>query len=364
MFILTSFIFCTYFLLLAALRLGWKKAILANSVVAPQESFITVIVPVRNEAESIGSLLQELIAQRYSNFEIIIVDDHSEDPTLQVVGTFESTLVTCITNEGTGKKNAITSGIAIAKGDIITTTDGDCSVPLCWLRSINDQLVDEKTMMLIGGVRINNDGSMFSSIQQIEFSSLIGSAASALALGRPIMCNGANLAYRKQAFTEVGGYTGNVNIPSGDDEFLMRKIWERYSGSIKFHAAPESIVQTDSKKNLNDFLQQRLRWAGKWRFNSSFAAIMLACYILILQLFSLYAYYGIIVGDHWLILLLAIKIFMEAVLLRSFCDFLQIRWNWVAFFSLQILYPLYVIGIGIMSNFSSYIWKGRKYESV
>jgi biofilm PGA synthesis N-glycosyltransferase PgaC len=74
-----------------------------------------------------------------------------------------------------------------------------------------------------------------------------------LRLGFLHLCNGANLAFTKDAFTATGGYDGNEHIASGDDEFLMRKIEAKYSNGIRFNNNPENVVTTYPQKTINSF---------------------------------------------------------------------------------------------------------------
>jgi biofilm PGA synthesis N-glycosyltransferase PgaC len=351
-----------YVILLGFLFLGWRQSTSQRSQSVANEAFITVIVPVRNEANNIGTLLSDLDRQQYKHFEVIVVDDHSDDETVAVVKSVTRLNVKVVSNAGFGKKRAITTAIYHAKGTIIVTTDGDCSVQPGWLAAINDGFSNDKARMLIGGVRIGSKGVFFHKLQQIEFSSLIGSAASTLSLGFPSMCNGANLAYRKEVFVDVNGYDGNIQIASGDDEFLMRKIEEKYKGSIRFLMCKNAVVETKPQPDISSLLQQRLRWASKWRFNSSLTTLALAFFIVMVQLCLLYSLqYAVVSWNLILSILLLIKIAMEAVLLTRFCTFLQVRWNWPAFFCLQLIYPVYVIAVSFLSTAGRYKWKGRNY---
>jgi biofilm PGA synthesis N-glycosyltransferase PgaC len=351
-----------YVIVLGFLFLGWRQSTSQHSQSAANEAFITVIVPVRNEAENIGTLLSDLATQQYKNFEVIVANDHSEDETVAVVNSVASLNVRVVSNDGFGKKHAITTAIDHAKGTIIVTTDGDCSVQPGWLAAINDGFSNEQTRMLIGGVKIGSKGTFFDKLQQIEFSSLIGSAVSTLSLGFPSMCNGANLAYRRQVFVDVNGYNGNIQIASGDDEFLMRKIEEKYKGSIRFLTSKDAVVETRPQPDISSFLHQRLRWASKWRFNSSYKTLALAFFVVMVQICLLYGFPFVMVSRNLILsILLLIKITMEAMLLTRFCNFLQIRWHWPSFICLQLVYPVYVIAVSFLSTAGSYRWKGRNY---
>ena len=359
--VIIDFVLLCYCLLVIVLWAGWNRAIRRNStkdhLFAP---LVSVIIPVRNEEEHIQSLLDDLIRQHYKNFEVIVVDDHSEDKSLEIISHHLRNNFQVILNRGQGKKSAITTGIAHANGSVIVTTDADCGVLPAWLNTIVGFFGDPKVMMAFGPVCIHGE-AFFSDIQSIEFASLIGSGAATAALGKPTMCNGANLAYRKHIFYEVDGYQGNETIASGDDEFLMRKIHRAYPDGIRFIGEANAIVSTRPQHSLKSFFQQRVRWAGKWKNNSSWFTISLAVFIVMGQ-----AAFMISIGKIFIsftntsLFLVITKSFLELCFLFSVSRFLKIRWSWISFFILQLLYPFYVIIIGMAANFFSVFWKGRK----
>jgi cellulose synthase/poly-beta-1,6-N-acetylglucosamine synthase-like glycosyltransferase len=212
-----------------------------------------------------------------------------------------------------------------------------------------------------------NDESLFANMQAIEFSSLIGTGAATISLGFPTMCNGANLVVRKEIINEVGGFEDNKHIPSGDDEFLLRKVFARYPKGICFMAASEVIASTTPQPTLYDFIQQRIRWAGKWRHHETLGSKALAIYIILFQISFLLILpftLGGLISIEVLLLLLVLKIAGEVIFLDQVTDFLKIRWNWLAFILLQFLYPFYVISIGIVSHFQHFKWKGRVLKSI
>ncbi len=361
-------VFVSYALLVAALHAGWMKAIKSKIGSENRDKFVTVIVPVRNEEGDIGFLLDDLFSQDYprNKVEIIVVNDHSEDKTgIIVEGKIkELSFFNCkiIEATGHGKKSAIATGVQQAIGELIVTIDADCRTGVSWLHSIN-ACFDNTTKMLFGPVKIEQRGSLFSKMQSIEFASLIGSGAATMAFGIPTMCNGANLAFRKEVFHEVRGYEGNTQIASGDDEFLMRKIAKKYPKGIRFNNSQASIVTTKPQQTLSHFISQRIRWAGKWKHHGDFKSKFLAVYI--------FTFHGMVLSapilfltqymsGYVLLSLLILKSTLEFIFLRSVTSWLNIRCHWPSFILLQVLYSLYVVLTGFSSLFVQTDWKGRK----
>ncbi len=362
--VLLTCIFILYFLILIVLLVGWQRAMQGQKEPTHgKELMVSVIIAVRNEESTIGKLLTDLSMQDYSRYEIIVVNDHSEDETLWILSRFEMKHLRIINNKGTGKKAAISTGVQIAKGSIIVTTDADCSVSREWLKQIHEQFRDKNIMMIFGGVGMAGDNAFFADLQVMEFSSLIGTGAATAALGAPTMCNGANLAFRKSVFLEVKGYQDNLSIPSGDDEFLMMKIRKRYPHSVRFLNHPNAVVVTKPKSSLEGFFHQRIRWASKWRFNKFLFPKVLAVIVVLIQTSFLINWIFVFTSmDIQSLFILSIKMILEAAFLLQVCRFMQTRWNWLAFFALQVIYPLYVLAIATSSFFVPFQWKNRIFK--
>lgn len=366
---LFSLVLISYLLFLMAALWAWKKVRSVRLEKDQIKRIITVLVPFRNEEKIIHHLTRSLGQLDYpeDKLEVIFIDDHSDDNSFQVVRSLiydRPNFKLIKLNEGKiGKKAAISQGVEAAMGEIIVNTDADCEVPVMWLQRINDSFQNEKINMVLGGVRLKRGSTFFSALQAIEFSSLIGSMAAALGFGSFLMGNGANLAFRKAAFQYVNGYEGNLNIASGDDEFLARKILKSFPDSLSFINAEESIVTTRPITQLKTFISQRTRWAGKWKYGASYSSGVMALYVALVQLAIIQVTLSIFFvreGMLLLVFLVLLKILLECLFLYKVSVFLKSNWNWVAFMVLQFIYPFYVLGIGITAQVKTYTWKGRR----
>lgn len=358
--------FIVYFLILVVFLAGWKRAVQpAPEAHTPKgrPGLISVVIPVRNEAHTILHLLEDLSRQGYRRFEVVAVDDHSTDETLWVLEHFPMENLRVVRNAGEGKKSAIATGVKHSRGRIIVTTDADCSVPPSWLQSFDNAFRHPTLMMAFGGVRMSGPERFFDALQTLEFSSLVGTSAATAALGAPTMCNGANLAFRKKVFNEVGGYTGNAHIASGDDEFLMRKVHERHRDGVRFINTPEALVTTTTQPNVRSFFHQRLRWASKWRYNTSLFSKALAVAVVLFQL--AFIANGVLLFTPWILqalFFITLKMILEAAFLLQVSHFLRLRWNWLAFLVLQVVYPGYVVAVAAASFIVPYAWKDRFFK--
>lgn len=367
--LIITIVFILYILLLAWLLLGWRKATQHTISFSSATPFVSVVVPFRNEASVLSHLLEDLSRQTYADFEVILVNDHTEDETVTVISSESGKspqlrerlrLFQCTTQSG--KKAALTLGIGHAKGEIILTTDADCRIGNEWIRTMVNQFT-ENTMMVTGAVSLSAS-NFFEKLQQAEFTSLIASGAATLAWSRPSMANGANLAFRKSAFERVGGYASNEHIPSGDDEFLLRKIHRHFPNTIVFCAETNAVVKTPAARTVKDFTQQRLRWAGKWRLHTGLFSKVLAFSVFLFQLTFLLVpwlgLFGFLKGNTTL-LLLGSKAFAECLFFAPAVHKLKLSFSWLAFLVLQFIYPYYVVAVGLLANRGKYTWKGRTF---
>lgn len=362
--------FVLYLGLLKVLYSGFVKIVEKRKAEGAKVTHsLSVIVPFRNEERNIPHLLRDLFSQQYpkEKFEILLVNDHSEDQSIlkaeEAIKTSSFSKCVFVQPAKIGKKAAITEGVKHANGTIIVTVDADCRVGDGWLDSINAMFSDNEVKMVFGPVRIEPGNLIFSKMQALEFSSLIGSGAASMAYKIPTMCNGANLAFRKEIFKEVGGYEGNTQIASGDDEFLMRKIAAKFPDSIKFNDYPQSIVTTSAQGSLHAFMAQRIRWAGKWKAHHDVKSKLLALFIFSFHALLLVAPFFALDNKFALFLigiLFLCKAIAEYRFLRVVNNWLNIRWNWLAFILLQFTYSLYAVVTGFAALFVKPAWRGRK----
>lgn len=349
---------------------------------------ISVVIPVRNEALHIETLLDDLYRQSLPKtaFEVIVVNDASTDDTALIVKRFQKnnafhlTLVELPDIAHTSpKKRAITEALQIASGHLIVTTDGDCSVGAEWLETILRTHQQTGAKCISGPVSLtltpseglskqaivqHNARLSFGQIfQAIEFSSLIGTGACLLEAGAPTMCNGANLAYECEAFVQVGGYAGVEHLASGDDEFLLQKIAQRYPQQIYFLKNPKAIVHTYAQPTWRAFYRQRVRWASKWAANGRIATMIAAVFVFLTNVMTLglgiWAFFEGFAEPSTLLLLL-LKYSFEFVFLSFMMSFFKqpklIFWIPI----IQLIYPFYVLFFGLAAQQKTYEWKNRK----
>ena len=369
-FALTSTIL-VYVLLLLYMRSGWSKIPfhkVQTSFVARQK--VSIIVAARNEEENIGRLLDCLVAQVYPKelLEIIVVDDHSIDGTADIVCQYKGQGVQLIQlNESQAfnsyKKFAISKAIEKSTGEIIVTTDADCRMGEHWLQTILSSFDDNQWYMLSSPVQYSEEKTFFERLQTLEFLYLIGLGAAGIGNKKPTTCNGANLAYRKDVFLEMGGFNGIDDLASGDDELLLHKIAEKYADRIGFCKSKEAIVYTDAKPSVGSFYQQRKRWASKSTKYKDKKVVTLGVSIWLFNLLLVITFaLGLVKGGtYWssFVAVFLVKCLFEWLFLLPLTKFANLRPYLKYLPIISFLHPFYLVTVGIMGNIGKYNWKDR-----
>ncbi len=370
MIIFISFLLLSYSIFIGIIYYAWIKIEQYQPQKCTAKTKISVIVAAKNEEENIEQLLLDLNQQTYQYFEVIIVNDASSDNTLQILQqftpNFKLKIIDLKSNEKQTayKKGAVQVGLQHATGELMLMTDGDCRVSKDWIITYAQFYEDKDAKFIAGPVCFYQESSWFERIQTIEFSSLIGSGASFMQLGYPNMCNGANLAYTKVIFEEVNAFEGNDQIASGDDEFLMHKVYDKYPQGVYFLKSSTAIVSTKAHKTWTGFYHQRKRWASKWNAYQFNYITLLALGVLLLNLIlsvaMLLAFFQLI-PYHVLLIAFVVRLVCDYIYLNQVMNFLGKQINKLDFISLSFLYIYYVSFFGIISNLSKgYQWKSQK----
>ena len=342
------------------------------------QSQISVIIAARNEAQSIIPCLESILNQNYPKelFEIILVDDHSDDGTKQIVERHCLSSVTVFALSDylradqtiqSFKKKAIGLGIQKAKGQIIVTTDADCIVPTNWLRHMEYQFVQNGVYMVAGPVSFYDERNLLERFQSLDFLGMMIITGAGISGQWMRMCNGASLAYLKSMFLKVDGFAGIDHLASGDDMLLMHKIAAQYPQKIAFIKSKDALVLTKAKSSWSSFFQQRLRWATKSRGYQEkivtlvLAVVFLNCVLLLLG-FLLLPFLGWMMILGWLFLAM-VKSMADFFLLKEATRFFGRRDLRFSIGVSQLLHVMYIVIIGVAANVKrQYIWKGRKVQ--
>lgn len=365
-----------YLALIDYYRRSWNQIPVFVPTSQDNQPSITVIIPARNEERNIHRLIDSLVSQSYpvSKFEIIIVDDHSTDDTwgmLQEVSRDRTNIraiqLAKVSNPArpivAHKKLAIETGISMANGELIVTTDADCIFERGWLNCLAAYYSRTGAKFIAAPVKIRTTNSLLSIFQSLDFLTLQGITGASVYKRFHTMCNGANLAYEKTAFLEVGGFAGIDNIPSGDDMLLMYKIYKKYPDKVFYLKSQEAIVTTDAETSWRTFFQQRIRWASKathYDDKRVFQILLLVYCVNIGFLILAIASFWKVTWFVFFILLLFAKVLVEFPFINSVSNFFSESKLMKYFPFMQPLHIVYTLISGWLGKFGSYEWKGRR----
>jgi cellulose synthase/poly-beta-1,6-N-acetylglucosamine synthase-like glycosyltransferase len=339
---------------------------------APKTAF-TIVVPFRNEEKNLNRLLESFSQLNYpiALIQIVMVDDFSKDASVRVYNQWrmmheavDTTLLENMVLSDSPKKDALTRAIPIAKYDWIVTTDADCIVDKNWLLALDSYIRENKPEMIVGAVMYKVKNNWFHHFQQLDLMSLQGTTIGSFGIGKPFMCNGANFAYTKKFFNEIGGFGGISDQASGDDVLLLQKAVSANPEKVHYIKSNESIVKTKPENDLFRLFMQRVRWAGKTTGYNSGYAKSLAVIVLLMNLSLVVCCWLSVVGKmEWRILLFAFltKYIVDYILLYQSNSYLRKGKFFVPMAS-SIIYPFFSSLVGIYSLVGSFTWKGRKFS--
>lgn len=331
----------------------------------------SIIIPIRNEANVLPTLLNSLnkLIYKPSHFEILFVDDDSTDESSNLIEKYAETsdlpirLLVNIRSSASSKKDAIRLAIEESSYPWIITSDADCIFSKNWLHAYN-QIIQEKDPALIIAPVICKPGSTFlANFQELDFLSLQGSTMGAFGINHPFLCNGANLAYSKAIFKELNPYNNNDHLASGDDIFLLKEMKNTYPKKIQYLKVVEATVQTGAETTFYNLLQQRVRWASKTsavkdNLTSIIALVVLSMnFVFIIALSLLFTSYW----ESGAIIIIS-KILIDYALISTTAITLETSFSIVSYMLSAFCYPFFTIFVLFRSLAGGYIWKDRNYK--
>lgn len=366
--------FLPYLLLILAFIIGNIKLQTFKVINVSAKNTFSIVIPFRNEALNLPNLLQSLsqIAYPKNLYEIILVNDASEDNFENILINFkkQNPNINCLvlnapTFKNASKKNALSAGIQYAKFNWIITTDADCMVSKNWLCAFNHFIEEKNPVFICGPVQFKKRQTFLFHFQNLNFLSLIGSTIGGFGIGKPILCNGANLCYKKSVFYELGGFGSNEAIASGDDIFLLEKFVQHYYKRTYFLKSLDVLVETVVEKNWISFLNQQLRWASKAMDYTNNFTKLIGVAVFFENLFILIIFLLVILQ------LISLKIFVIVFLMKVTVDFLLIlksslflkNTTSLKFYPIiSIFYPFFIVCMALLSSVKTFSWKGRTFK--
>jgi cellulose synthase/poly-beta-1,6-N-acetylglucosamine synthase-like glycosyltransferase/peptidoglycan/xylan/chitin deacetylase (PgdA/CDA1 family) len=222
------------------------------------EPFVSIIVPAYNEEFVIEATIRSLLNSDYENFEIIVVDDGSQDRTSEVVREHFSgePLVRLFTEANAGKSAALNFGLRHAQGEVIVALDADTQFPANTIRALARRFVDPTIGAVAGNAKVGNRINIVTRWQALEYITSQNMDRRAFAsLNCITVVPGAVGAWRRELIEQCGGFSENT---LAEDQDLTLQIRKR---GYKIGYEESAVGWTEAPQTLRQLAKQRFRWA-------------------------------------------------------------------------------------------------------
>lgn len=334
--------------------------------------FVSVIIAARNEECNIKACLNSLNRQDIptSQYEVILVNDHSEDDTLGQAQSaiLPNLIIHTLPSELQGKKDAIRFGISKSTGGYLLFTDADCIVPESWVKRMRNHMHLGNLDALCAPISLKiKEPSILQIFQWLDNVGMMAVSAAAINGNYFSMANGANLGV-KRTILSGRNIEWNDQFASGDDMALISHV-AKENGRICFIQDPDSMVITGTVPTWAAFFNQRLRWGTKNKsmgqpfFLFVVGVVFLAAFSNVAALTVLAFYILGFLNPITLLLWMCVflKPVIDSIVLRRISPFFNVRLVVWRLFLFSILHSFYIFLVGSLSLFRlEYPWKGRQ----
>lgn len=257
-----------------------RPAINKSTVHTKKTPAVSVIICARNEANNLKAFLPSILEQDYSDFEVIVINDCSEDDTEDILESFSKNYpklkVTTIHKDLSmrhNKKMALFLGIKAASNELLLLTDADCQPESSnWIRSHISAFTERTDFVLGYGAYLKKKGLLN---KYIRFDTMfiamqyLGMAKA----GIPYMGVGRNLAYKRSVFFNNKGFGPHLNLQSGDDDLFVNALARKQNTII--NTSPDSFTRSVPSINWGEFVKQKTRHMSTATHYRSLSKILL-----------------------------------------------------------------------------------------
>jgi len=321
---------------------------------------VSVLIAAKNESQNLKNYLPKVFGQDYPEFEVIVVNDHSLDNTLDTLRSFEDDKlnVASLEEDKSGKNAALIAAMKIAKHDHFLLTDADCEVVSeNWISGMM-AVFTEPTEIVLGHGRFFKQPTFLNKL--IRFESLLVAIQyfSFAVKKRAYMGVGRNLAYKRSVAEQSDIFTKKSHIQSGDDDLLVNQMANRINTAVAMQ--PETHTVSEAPDNLKSYVFQKRRQlqAGeKYRLGHQIRLYVFAIsnllYYLTFLFLMLSGFHPFLIGTIFIVKqFIQFKVFK--VLSAKLGDEDLLLW-------IPILEPLYMLLI-TLTGISTKIWKVNRWK--
>ena len=210
---------------------------------------ISVIVPTYNEGGTIGKCLEALRNQTFNDYEIVVVDGHSRDNTVEVAKKYADRI---LFDEGKGAAAARNLAVRAVDSEIVAFVDGDTTVPKNWVETVDRAF--KKGFVGVGGPLLPDGGGFLDKLIFFACADLVRRISSAFGSHQ---FSGANCAYSREAYLKVGGFREGLGMLDDVDLSMRIKNFGKEKFEPKLYAATSirRSIQKGHLKTVKEYLQ-------------------------------------------------------------------------------------------------------------
>jgi biofilm PGA synthesis N-glycosyltransferase PgaC len=322
---------------------------------------VTVVITAKDEATNLAANLPKILGQDHAEFEVIVVDDQSEDGTqdllLELSSQYPALKVITIEqhiNDFKGKKLALTLAFKSARYETLLLTDADCE-PMSdqWLKLMAAGYKEPETEFVIGYSPYKKYGGMLNRIIRYEtFYTALQYFSFALG-GRAYMGVGRNLSYRKALFFSKKGFSPYLKVAAGDDDLFVNMHSTKINTKIQL--CPDSFTLSEPKRSWSTWIQQKRRHSSVSKYYKAsdkrkLGGIWLANFLFYLSIVAGCIYPGLLFPTLGILFL---RIILQCVIFGMAGRRLYSKNLWIGAPILDLLFQLFILPwLGLVSIFS------------
>jgi cellulose synthase/poly-beta-1,6-N-acetylglucosamine synthase-like glycosyltransferase len=316
---------------------------------------VSVIICAKNEYHNLVRFLPKVLDQNYPEFEVIVVNDASDDDTYYLLRELADKYprlklvnITQNLNFFTGKKFPLSIGIKSAKYDLVLLADADCyPAGPDWIHSMQSAFTGNTEIVLGYGPYSPQPGLLNKAIRFDTLMVAVQYMSLALA-GMPYMGVGRNLAYRKSLFFNIGGFVKHYKISSGDDDLFINQVAR--GSNTRIQPMVEAHTYSKSKQTFSSWMRQKKRHLTTGRLYRPAHKFVLGMFS-----FSQLAFFGLLIAllvlrVDWMLLagIYAVRLISQMIIVKKS----MIRLNEKHFFLLSPLFEIMLMMINLILGFA------------
>lgn len=235
----------------------------SNEKKKPYYPFISIIVPVFNEAKTVRNTVESLLRLDYPNYEIVVVNDGSKDGTKEIAsglvgyheGKYSKVKLSLINKPNGGKSKALNAGIQYSEADFVLCVDGDSQLAETSLKEGMKHFTDPRVGAVAGNVKILNRNHILTDLQALEYIEGLNMPRSAQGFLKLVnIIPGPIGFFRRETLFSAGLYSSDTFAEDADITLkVLQKGW-------KIAYEPRAVSYTEAPQTLNQLLKQRYRW--------------------------------------------------------------------------------------------------------